>query len=246
MKAFSPAGMAVKGFFGYGSKTFGNPTGATSGNGGTNPPITPTVVALTNWNAGWTLNSAAGNHDPTAFGAQGLPHSFLVVVAEQQAGVLDTGSVTFGGQANAGGVNSPTGGYGMMIFDLHNFPPANDVLDFAQPAGTINFNSFVAYAAPNQTVSGILNNIPGPFDWVEGGSINNLFVVLSQADNPNSISTTSNDPAQLNQTVSTNPFGNGQMIAVWQIPLTTDPVDFTVSTGGINIQNTAIVQLSPT
>ena len=33
MKAFSPAGMAVKGFFGYGAKTFANPSGHTSGNG---------------------------------------------------------------------------------------------------------------------------------------------------------------------------------------------------------------------
>lgn len=33
MKSFSPAGMATKGFYGYGAKTFGNPAGAKSGNG---------------------------------------------------------------------------------------------------------------------------------------------------------------------------------------------------------------------
>lgn len=49
MKAFSPAGPAVKAFFGYGAKTFGNPQGHTSGDGavgastsnGTNPNILP-------------------------------------------------------------------------------------------------------------------------------------------------------------------------------------------------------------
>jgi hypothetical protein len=33
VKAFSPAGMAVKAFFGYGAKTFGNPDGALTGGG---------------------------------------------------------------------------------------------------------------------------------------------------------------------------------------------------------------------
>lgn len=46
MKAFSPAGPAVKAFFGYGAKTFGNPNGDTSGSGGPDghikpPPPTP-------------------------------------------------------------------------------------------------------------------------------------------------------------------------------------------------------------
>lgn len=33
MKAFSPAGMAVKAFYGHGARTFGNPDGAQSGGG---------------------------------------------------------------------------------------------------------------------------------------------------------------------------------------------------------------------
>lgn len=56
MKSFSKAGMANKGFFGYGAKTFGNPLGAITGNGGTSgagsnppgpPPPPPTTIVLT-------------------------------------------------------------------------------------------------------------------------------------------------------------------------------------------------------
>ena len=43
MKSFSPAGMAVKGYFGLGAKSFGNPSGAISGDGGIYnvPAVTP-------------------------------------------------------------------------------------------------------------------------------------------------------------------------------------------------------------
>ncbi len=48
MKAFSPAGMAQKAYYGRGARTFGNPGGATSGNGSFNggggSPTTPTLV----------------------------------------------------------------------------------------------------------------------------------------------------------------------------------------------------------
>jgi hypothetical protein len=67
VKAFSPAGMGVKGFFGYGAKTFGNPDGNTSGNGQwaaggggspTPPPGTLPVTVGRNYLDG-TLNGIA-------------------------------------------------------------------------------------------------------------------------------------------------------------------------------------------
>ncbi len=50
MKAFSPAGMAQKAYYGRGARTFGNPGGATSGNGSFNGGggggPTPTLAIL--------------------------------------------------------------------------------------------------------------------------------------------------------------------------------------------------------
>jgi len=243
MKSFSPAGMAVKAFYGLGARTFGNPSGAKSGNGGVYPQPPAGIVVNNNWAAGWTLNNVAGNHYPAAFGARNLPHAFLVVIAEQQAGAL--APFTYGGQPDSGSYGAVSGGFGYSIFDLNNFPPANDLLDFGVPSNTVIFNAIVLYNAPNNALGAVASQ-PSPYDWIIGGAVGSLFVIASQAEPLGTVSTTSNDPAQVNQTTSGNPFGNGEINAIWQIVSSADPVDFTVTETTGTVQNTANLQFTPT
>lgn len=65
MKSFSPAGAATKAYFGLGARTFGNPLGALSGNGGTGgggggPTPTFTILAGNNGGPGTGFEESCG------------------------------------------------------------------------------------------------------------------------------------------------------------------------------------------
>jgi hypothetical protein len=116
IKAFSPAGMAVKGFFGFGAKSFGNPLGATSGNGGTsgegsNPP-TPGPPALV-WHtiASPTAGVAIG-------GLTALAGALYIVDANGLVYKSADGALTWpnvGNSAAPGQGNIVTGAAGRLI-----------------------------------------------------------------------------------------------------------------------------------
>lgn len=84
MKAFSPAGMAQKAYYGRGARTFGNPGGATSGNGsfngggGTGP--TPTMIITAGPGSGVELGYEQTFCGVPVFGAldSGGPPPFIV------------------------------------------------------------------------------------------------------------------------------------------------------------------------
>lgn len=80
MKAFSPAGMAVKAFFGYGAKTFGNPLGSHSGDGGAGVEGSGTAGTGTAWaGAGSTTDGIHANNIPPAPTPPPVPPATLTI-----------------------------------------------------------------------------------------------------------------------------------------------------------------------
>jgi hypothetical protein len=123
VKSFSPAGVATKAYYGLGAKTFGNPFGATSGNGGEQlPPAPPPPPGPNFTNRG----TPTGN---TAYVMQtdGLGTTLLINL---------TGQVW---QSTDGGITWA------HIFTLTPFAPVQTLGSFVYAAGTwcLNETGFV-------------------------------------------------------------------------------------------------------
>jgi len=78
VKSFSPAGLAIKGYYGLGARTFGNPSGATSGDGG----VTGGALA-------WNVNFSG-------FAAGSVPNTVLCLDSQRAVvGCTVTGEILF-------------------------------------------------------------------------------------------------------------------------------------------------------
>lgn len=161
MKAFSPAGPAVKAFFGYGAKTFGNPSGATSGDGAVGasttdgispnllpPPATPPPPAPVTANA-FIFQDFIG-----AAGQPGVRLSTILtdfgLLTQWQAGAIDILNISL--------ANNPARGYWVVTGgpDQATVAPRGFAIDtLPNKLVTINFDlsSIRIYGAGGQALS---------------------------------------------------------------------------------------------
>jgi hypothetical protein len=96
VRSIGPAGWASHGFFGFKAKTFGNPTGATSGDGGVTPPGGPEPAfadSLAFGNGGYMLTGFFGVLSSTQFTAVRFNTVFddLATQADDPVGNLANG-----------------------------------------------------------------------------------------------------------------------------------------------------------
>lgn len=185
MKAFSPAGLAVKAFFGYqnpnfgaingvGAKTFGNPLGASSGNGGTsglgsNPPgpptpPTPTPLAFVK-QASPTGGTAIGSMSPSPTGVLMMDQNGEVYLSTNGGNawthVATTGNGLGGSGGRGAGSRTLLGGGNAMYTDTSGATVWTQV--FA--CGNAGFSFFATDGAGNWVAFGNDTGITGNHGW---------------------------------------------------------------------------------